>query len=61
MPKKKKHRKHTPITTEAQAGLFGAAYGAKMRGEPAPSYVPKSLMQVSRKVLRSHLKEYGGR
>lgn len=58
MPKKKP-RKHTPIVSSAQAGLFGAAYGAKKRGEPAPEYVPKSILKVSRKVLRSHLKEWG--
>ena len=53
------HRKHTPIVSRKQQGLFGAAYGAKKRGEPMPSYVPKSLANVSASVLKSHIEEVG--
>jgi hypothetical protein len=55
------HRKHTPIVSEKQKGLFGAAYGAKKAGKPMPSYVPKSLAGESSGVLKAHLKEAKGK
>lgn len=55
------HRKHTPIVSGNQRGLFGAAYGAKKEGKPCPSYVPESLCRESLGVLRGHLKESKGK
>ena len=53
------HRKHTPIVSKKQRGLFGAAYGAKRSGKPMPSYVPESLANVSASVLKAHIEEAG--
>jgi len=57
----KKARRHTPIVSKRQAGLFGAAYAAKKSGKSAPAYVPKSLSNESLEILGSHLKEWGGK
>jgi len=57
--KESKHRKHTPLTSQSEANLYGAAYGAKKKGKPIPSYVPEGIAHLSKSVLRSHLKEKG--
>ena len=54
-------RKHTPLTSKAEKGLYGALYGARKTGKPIPSYVPQSLKQVSQSVLKMHLKEAKGK
>lgn len=54
MPRKK-HRKHTPITSEAQRGLFGAELKRRREGKR-----PR-LPSVTRKELVSHLEEAGGK
>lgn len=58
---KKSGRKHTPIVSKKQAGLFDAAYGAKKAGRAPPKYVPKSLSNESLEVLGAHMKEWGGK
>ena len=58
---KKKKRKHTPLTSKAERGLYGAAYGAKKSGGPMPSYVPPSIAQLSMNILKGHLEESAGR
>jgi len=48
-------RKHTPITSKAQQGLFGAEYARRKAGE-------KGKMEgISTEELRSHLKESKGK
>lgn len=54
-------RKHTEITSKKQKGLYGAAYGAKKKGKPKPSYVPESLWRVKQQILKAHLKEAKGK
>jgi hypothetical protein len=54
-------RKHTPLTSEAERGLYGAALGAKRAGKPKPSYVPQSLWEESEALLAYHLKESKGK
>ena len=50
-----KHRKHTPITSKAQRGLFGAELRRRRRGK-------KSRMKgITTAELRSHLKESKGK
>lgn len=49
------HRKHTPITSEAQRGFFGAVLARRRRGQRAG---PKSLKT---KDIRSHLHEAKGK
>lgn len=56
-----KRRKHTPLTSRAERGLYGAAYGAKKEGKPTPSYVPASVAQLSMNILKGHLEESKGR
>lgn len=54
MPKKV-HRKHTPIVSERQRGLFGAEYARRKAGK-------KSRMSgITRAELKSHLEEVGGK
>ncbi len=48
----KKHRKHTPIVSKKQAGLFGAEYARKKAGK-------KGKTKMGKAVLKRHLKEYG--
>jgi hypothetical protein len=36
-----------PATSQAQRGLFGAAYSAKKAGKPKPDYVPDSIWKLS--------------
>ena len=50
-----KHRKHTPITSEAQQGLFGAEYARRKAGEKG------RMPGITKAELRSHLKESGGK
>jgi hypothetical protein len=59
--KQSRHRKHTPLTSQAETGLYGAAYGAKKKGKPVPSYVPEGIAHLSKSVLRMHLKEKGSK
>lgn len=54
-------RKHTPLTSERERGLYGAAYGAKKAGKPKPSYVPQSIWDLSLDVLSFHLEESKGK
>jgi hypothetical protein len=58
---KKSERKHTPITSKKEQGLFGAAYGAKKKGKKKPSYVPSSLWGQPMAILKMHLKETKGK
>lgn len=50
----KKHRKHTPITTEKQRGLFGAELARKRAGK-------KGKTKMSQAELSRHLKEAKGK
>jgi hypothetical protein len=54
-------RKHTPLTSIAERGLYGAAYGAKKAGKPKPDFVPASVWGLSLAVLKFHLEESAGR
>lgn len=61
---KKKGRKHTPITTEAQRSAMGVAYAAKKGkkikgGLKAPAKQIKKSM--SKAELKRHLEESGGK
>ena len=59
-----KHRKHTPIVSEAQRGAMGVAYAAKKGKIPVSELKgPAKEMHASmpKKELRSHLKEAGGK
>ncbi|MEX2738585.1 MAG: hypothetical protein Q6356_005895 [Candidatus Wukongarchaeota archaeon] len=49
-----KHRKHTPIVSEAQQGFFGAEYARKKAGK-------KGKTGMSKAELRRHLKESKGK
>lgn len=51
----KKHRKHTPITSEAQRRLFGAELGRRKRGEPP------QMEGITTEELREHLREVKGK
>lgn len=52
--KTKKHRKHTPIVTEAQRGFFGAELGRLREGEARVTEMPEAE-------LKRHLKEAKGK
>lgn len=54
-------RKHTPLMSQSERGLYGAAYGAKKAGKPKPSYVPESIWGLSLEVLAMHLQESAGK
>jgi len=54
-------RKHTPLTSESEQGLYGAAYAAKKAGKPKPDYVPESIWELSLEVLKMHLEESKGK
>lgn len=54
-------REHTPLTSIAERGLYGAAYGAKKAGKPKPDFVPDSVWKLSLEVLKMHLEESKGR
>ncbi len=49
------HRKHTPITTKKQLGLFGAEYARRKAGKK------KRMSGISRTELKRHLKEWGSK
>jgi hypothetical protein len=54
-PKSEKHRKHTPIISKAQRGLFGAEYQRRKEGKK-----PR-MKGITYKELASHLKEAKGK
>jgi len=57
-PKKKNnpgHKKHTPIVSEKQRGLFGAEYRRRKEGK-----TPR-MKGITKKELKSHLEEAGGK
>lgn len=56
-----KKRKHTALKSQAEQGLYGAAYGAKKEHKPMPSYVPPSVAHLSMNILKGHLEESKGR
>lgn len=49
------HRKHTPITSKKQRGLFGAELARRKAGKTG------RMKGITTKELRSHLKESGGK
>lgn len=53
--KKGKHRKHTPIVSEAQQGKFGAELGRRRAGKA------RKMRGITTKELESHLKESKGK
>lgn len=50
-----RHRKHTPIVSEAQQGKFGAEYSRRKEGKQ-----PR-MKGITMEELRSHLKESKGK
>lgn len=50
-----KHRKHTPITSQAQQGLFGAELARRREGKEG------KMKGITTAELRSHLKESAGK
>lgn len=50
----KKGKPHTPITSEAERGLFGAEYARKKAGK-------RGRTKMSKPTLKRHLKEAGGK
>jgi len=48
-----KHRKHTPITSEAQQGLFGAELARRRAGKES------RMSGITTKELEQHLEESG--
>jgi hypothetical protein len=50
-----KHRKHTPIVSKAQRGMFGAEYARRKAGKK-----PR-MKGITREELRGHLKESKGK
>lgn len=53
--KKKGGKKHTPIVSKAQRGLFGAEYGRRKKGQKG------RMKGITTGELRSHLKESKGK
>jgi len=53
--KVKVRRKHTPIVSEKQRGLFGAEYRRRKEGK-----TPR-MKGITRAELKSHLEEAGGK
>lgn len=49
------HKKHTPIVSEKQRGKFGAEY------ERRKEHGPVTMSGITKKELRSHLKESKGK
>jgi len=49
-----KHRKHTPITSEAQRGLFGAELARRRAGKK------RRMPGITTEELERHLEESGG-
>jgi len=54
-------RKHTPLTSDAERSIYGAAYQAKKNHKPMPSYVPRSLAKLPLSILEFHLEESKGK
>ena len=54
MPEEK-HRKHTPITSEKQRGLFGAELERRREGKEG------RMKGITTTELESHLEESGGK
>lgn len=54
MPRKKK-KKHTPIVSKKQRGLFGAEYARRKEGKKG------RVPSITTEELRSHLKESKGK
>lgn len=52
---KKSHRKHTPITSEAQRGLFGAELARRRAGKKG------RMPGITVEELERHLEESGGK
>lgn len=50
-----KHRKHTPITSKAQRGLFGSELARRRAGKA------RRMAGITTKELESHLKESKGK
>lgn len=50
-----KHRKHTPIVSEKQRGLFGAEYARRKAGKTP------QIPSLKTKDIKSHLEEVGGK
>jgi len=64
MPRKKKHRKHTPIVSEAQRRAMGVAYAAKKGQIPVRKLrEPAKTMyqEMSEAELKKHLEEAKGK
>lgn len=55
MPGKHCNRKHTPIVSKKQQGLFGAEYARRKEGKKG------RMPGITKKELRSHLKESKGK
>ena len=55
MPGKCKKRKHTPIVSQKQRGLFGAELSRRKRGK-----TPR-MKGITKEELREHLKESKGK
>jgi len=49
------HRKHTPIVSEAQRGLFGAEYARRKKG------LTPRMRGITKTELKGHLKESKGK
>jgi hypothetical protein len=49
------HRAHTPITSQAQQGLFGAELARRRRGEK------RQMAGITTAELEGHLRESGGK
>lgn len=49
------HRKHTPITSEKQRGLFGAELARRKKGQKG------RMKGITTEELRGHLKESKGK
>ena len=52
---KKRDRKHTPIVSEKQRGLFGAEYARRKKGQKG------RMSGITKTELKGHLEEVGGK
>ena len=52
---KKSDRKHTPIVSEKQRGLFGAEYARRKKGQKG------RMSGITKGELKDHLEEVGGK
>lgn len=53
--KKRGHKRHTPIVSEKQRGLFGAEYARRKKGKKG------RMKGITTTELRQHLKESKGK